>query len=275
MTLTDREYQHMRDVGIAIIRAVGVDTGGCNIQFAVDPQDGRLVVIEMNPRVSRSSALASKATGLPYRQDRRPARDRVHPRRGPQRHHCRDAGVLRAGARLRRRQGPAVRLREVPCGRPHLTTHMKSVGEAMAIGRNIPEALQKALRSIEKCDASVLVDRHHRGRRDPGRAEPAAARRADQEGAAGDVARGDVETLHEATGIDPWFLDQIAVINEVAAQVQDAAELDALPHPPGQAVRILRPTARRAARCLRGGRTSPAAGARNPPGLQDGRHVRR
>ncbi len=83
MTLTDREYQAMRDLGIAVLREVGVDTGGCNIQFAVHPQTGRLVVIEMNPRVSRSSALASKATGLPDREDRGEAGDRVHARRDP------------------------------------------------------------------------------------------------------------------------------------------------------------------------------------------------
>ena len=87
MTLTDREYQHLRDLAIGIIRAVGVDTGGCNIQFAVNPADGRLVVIEMNPRVSRSSALASQGDRLPDRQDRRQGRDRLHPRRDPQRHH--------------------------------------------------------------------------------------------------------------------------------------------------------------------------------------------
>ena len=116
LTLTDREYQRMRDVAIDIIRAVGVDTGGCNIQFGVEPSTGRLVVIEMNPRVSRSSALASKATGLPDREDRRPPGHRLHPRRDPQRHHQADTGILRADARLHRGQGPAVRLREVPAG---------------------------------------------------------------------------------------------------------------------------------------------------------------
>ena len=87
MTLTDREYQRMRDLGIAVLREVGVDTGGCNIQFAVNPDDGRLVVIEMNPRVSRSSALASQGDRLPDRQDRGEAGHRLHPRRDPQRHH--------------------------------------------------------------------------------------------------------------------------------------------------------------------------------------------
>ena len=119
MTLTDREYQRMRDVAIGIIRAVGVDTGGCNIQFAIDPADGRMIVIEMNPRVSRSSALASKATGFPDRQDRRQGGHRLHPRRDPERHHPADTGQLRADPGLRRGQGAAIRLREVPRRRLH------------------------------------------------------------------------------------------------------------------------------------------------------------
>ena len=102
-TLTDREYQTMRDAAIAVIREIGVETGGSNIQFAIDPHNGRMVVIEMNPRVSRSSALASKATGLPDREDRRQARRRLHARRDHQRHHAQDAGLLRADARLRGR----------------------------------------------------------------------------------------------------------------------------------------------------------------------------
>ena len=86
-TLTDREYQKLRDIGIAIIRGVGVDTGGCNIQFAVHPDTGRIIVIEMNPRVSRSSALASKATGFPIAKNRHQAGSRLHARRDRQRHH--------------------------------------------------------------------------------------------------------------------------------------------------------------------------------------------
>ena len=117
-TLTDKEYQLMRDAALAIIREIGVDTGGSNIQFAVHPDNGRLVVIEMNPRVSRSSALASKATGFPDRQDRRQARRRLHARRDSERHHARDAGVLRADDRLRGHQDPALHLREVPAGAP-------------------------------------------------------------------------------------------------------------------------------------------------------------
>ena len=132
MTLTDREYQRLRDISIGIIRAVGVDTGGCNIQFAVNPADGRMVVIEMNPRVSRSSALASQGDRLPDRQDRRQGRDRLHPRRDPQRHHHpprrpEHAGQLRADARLRRGEGAAVRVREVPGRRPD-ADHAHEVG---------------------------------------------------------------------------------------------------------------------------------------------------
>ena len=117
LTLTDPQYQELRDAAKAIIRKIGVDTGGSNVQFAVNPDTGEVVVIEMNPRVSRSSALASKATGLPDRQDRRPARRRLHARRDPQRHHQEDAGLLRAHPRLRGRQDAALGLREVPAGR--------------------------------------------------------------------------------------------------------------------------------------------------------------
>ena len=132
MTLTDREYQHLRDLSIGIIRSVGVDTGGCNIQFAVNPDDGRVVVIEMNPRVSRSSRARVEGHRLPDRQDRRQGRDRLHPRRDPQRHHHprgrpEHAGQLRADARLRRGEGAAVRVREVPGRRPD-ADHPHEVG---------------------------------------------------------------------------------------------------------------------------------------------------
>ena len=104
LTLTDKEYQRMRDAARRIIRRVGVETGGSNIQFAVNPVDGRMTVIEMNPRVSRSSALASKATGFPDCEDRRQAGARLHARRDPERHHARHAGLVRTDHRLRRRQ---------------------------------------------------------------------------------------------------------------------------------------------------------------------------
>ena len=114
LTLTDKEYQRMRDASIACLRKIGVDTGGSNVQFAVNPADGRMVVIEMNPRVSRSSALASKATGFPDRQDRREARGGLHAGRTGQRHHPRHAGQLRAHHRLRRGEDPPLHLREIP-----------------------------------------------------------------------------------------------------------------------------------------------------------------
>ena len=153
LTLTDREYQHMRDVGIDIIRAVGVDTGGCNIQFAINPDDGRLIVIEMNPRVSRSSALASKATGFPiakiaarlaigYTLDEIP--NDITRETPASFEPTLDYIVVKV---------PRFAFEKFPMADDVLTTTMKSVGEAMAIGRNFPEALQKALRSLEKPDA--------------------------------------------------------------------------------------------------------------------------
>ena len=114
LTLTDKEYQIMRNASIAVLREIGVETGGSNVQFAVNPENGRMIVIEMNPRVSRSSALASKATGFPDRQGRGQARRRLHARRDRQRHHRRrDAGLVRADHRLCRDQDSALRLREI------------------------------------------------------------------------------------------------------------------------------------------------------------------
>ena len=149
MTLTDREYQQMRDTAIRIIRAVGVDTGGCNIQFAVDPATGRMVVIEMNPRVSRSSALASKATGFPiakiatklaigYTLDEIP--NDITGQTPASFEPALDYVVVKI---------PRFAFEKFPGADTTLTTHMKSVGEAMAIGRSFAEALQKAQRSLE------------------------------------------------------------------------------------------------------------------------------
>ena len=148
----------MRDLSIGIIRSVGVDTGGCNIQFAVNPRDGRLVVIEMNPRVSRSQRAGLEGDRLPDRQDRGQGRDRLHARRDPQRHH-RPRGRQSTPAAFEPTldyvvvKVPRFAFEKFPGRRPELTTHMKSVGEAMAIGRNFTEALQKALRSLESKDA--------------------------------------------------------------------------------------------------------------------------
>src|SRR5512133_575306 len=154
LTLTDREYQKLRDVAIAVIREVGVDTGGCNIQFAVQPDTGRIIVIEMNPRVSRSSALASKATGFPiakiaarlaigYTLDEIP--NDITGSTPASFEPTLDYVVVKV---------PRFAFEKFPKADPVLTTTMKSVGEAMAIGRNYASALQKALRSLEKRGSS-------------------------------------------------------------------------------------------------------------------------
>ena len=145
LTLTDREYQRMRDLARRIIRRVGVETGGSNIQFADQPENGRIIVIEMNPRVSRSSALASKATGFPIAKIAAKLAARLSPGRDSQRHHPADAGVLRADHRLHRRQGAAWAFEKFPRADRTLTTQMKSVGEVMAIGRTFKEALHEGV----------------------------------------------------------------------------------------------------------------------------------
>ncbi|MGH3509902.1 MAG: carbamoyl-phosphate synthase large subunit, partial [Nocardioidaceae bacterium] len=234
MTLTDREYQHMRDVGIAVLREVGVDTGGCNIQFAVDPSDGRLIVIEMNPRVSRSSALASKATGFPiakiaakvavgYTLDEIP--NDITAETPASFEPALDYVVVKV---------PRFAFEKFPAADPTLTTHMKSVGEAMAIGRNFTEALQKALRSLERPDAVFEfhprpegLERRHRHHLLDGLLEeisrPYDGRLRRVMDAIG--AGATPEQIFEATRIDPWFVDQLFLIDEVAHEVASASEL--------------------------------------------------
>ncbi|WP_404432831.1 carbamoyl-phosphate synthase large subunit [Microbacterium lacus] len=226
LTLTDREYQKLRDIGIDIIRAVGVDTGGCNIQFAVNPDTGRIIVIEMNPRVSRSSALASKATGFPiakiaaklaigYRLDEIPNDiTKVTPASFEP---TLDYVVVKV---------PRFNFEKFPAADTTLTTTMKSVGEAMAIGRNYATALQKALRSLEKRGSSFHWGDETRSAeelleisRKPTDGRIVVLQQALRKGAT-------VEQAFEATKIDPWFLDQIVLINEVAAFVADADDLD-------------------------------------------------
>ncbi len=229
MTLTDREYQHMRDIGIAVLREVGVDTGGCNIQFAIDPVSGRMIVIEMNPRVSRSSALASKATGFPI---------------------AKIAAKLAVGYTLDEVSNditratpasfepaldyvvvkiPRFAFEKFPGADPVLTTHMKSVGEAMSIGRNFTEALGKAMRSMETKVAGFYTGAPMTGHLEsvaellgvasvPTDGRLYAVERAMRAGAT-------VEQVSEATGIDPWFIDQIALILEVGDEVADAPVL--------------------------------------------------
>ena len=226
MTLTDREYQAMRDVAIAVIREVGVDTGGCNIQFAINPVDGRMIVIEMNPRVSRSSALASKATGFPiakiaakvavgYTLDE--IRNDITAETPASFEPTLDYVVVKV---------PRFAFEKFPTADDTLTTHMKSVGEAMAIGRNFPEALGKALRSLEDPGAPfdftselthtaeeylAVASRPHDGRINK-------VMDAIRAGAS-------VEQVHEATGIDPWFVDQLVGVNEVAQELRQASSM--------------------------------------------------
>ncbi|GAA4680188.1 carbamoyl-phosphate synthase large subunit [Pseudonocardia yuanmonensis] len=225
MTLTDREYQHMRDVGIAVLREVGVDTGGCNIQFAVHPDTGRLVVIEMNPRVSRSSALASKATGFPiakiaaklavgYTLDE--IRNDITGETPAAFEPTLDYVVVKI---------PRFAFEKFPGADPELTTTMKSVGEAMALGRSFPEAFGKALRSMERSavgfwttpdPASPPTDDEIRNPTD-GRIY--AVERAQRAGRT-------VDEVAEISGIDPWFVDQVQLLVELRAEIEAAPVLD-------------------------------------------------
>jgi carbamoyl-phosphate synthase large subunit len=223
MTLTDVEYQKLRDLSIKIIREVGVATGGCNIQFAVNPADGRSIVIEMNPRVSRSSALASKATGFPiakiatklaigYTLDEienditkstpasfEPALDYV---------------VVKV---------PRFAFEKFPEADTRLTTTMKSVGEAMAIGRSFPEALQKALRSLEKVGASFKWRTENLSELLGKIGVPTEFRLQQVQSALFNGAT--VDEVFTITRIDPWFLEQIRLINDQASLIANSGEL--------------------------------------------------
>ena len=226
LTLTDREYQNLRDIGIQIIRDVGVDTGGCNIQFAVDPETGRVIVIEMNPRVSRSSALASKATGFPiakiaaklaigYTLDEIPNDiTKVTPASFEP---TLDYVVVKV---------PRFAFEKFPAADATLTTTMKSVGEAMAIGRNYTEALQKALRSLERRGSSFHWGPLHQSKQElleiakvPTDGRIVTLQQALRAGAT-------AEEAFEATKIDPWFIDQMFIITETAATLANATNLD-------------------------------------------------
>ena len=221
MTLTDREYQRMRDTAIAIVRAVGVDTGGCNIQFAVHPQTGRMVVIEMNPRVSRSSALASKATGFPIAKIAAKlaigySLDEIPNDITGQTPACFEPALDYVVVKT-----PRFAFEKFPSADTELTTHMKSVGEAMAIGRSFPEALQKALRSMESRGAPFGWNEP------PGDVAELLRRCAvPHDGRLGTVhqalrAGASVADVVAASAIDPWFVDQIAHIEEIARTVAE------------------------------------------------------
>src|ERR1051326_8950403 len=219
-TLTDKEYQLMRDASIAVLREIGVDTGGSNVQFAINPADGRMVVIEMNPRVSRSSALASKATGFPI---------------------AKVAAKLAVGYTLDEianevtggatpasfeptidyvvTKVPRFAFEKFPQANDRLTTQMKSVGEVMAIGRTFQESFQKALRGLE-----IGVDGLNQRTRDRETLE----RELGEPGPeriwyVGDAFENGftLEDVHRLTHIDPWFLDQIEQIVELEWELDD------------------------------------------------------
>src|SRR5438132_13481033 len=216
MTLTDREYQLMRDAAVAVIREIGVEAGGCNIQFAINPSDGEMLVIEMNPRVSRSSALASKATGFPiarigtklavgYRLDEIP--NDITGTTPASFEPVLDYVVVKC---------PRFAFEKFRAANPRLTTQMKSVGESMAIGRTFKEAFQKALRALEIgrpgwTIAPTLVD--DRLEADDPDSIRVALRTPTPERVfqikRALLAGLPVEAIAEATGIDPWFLYQM------------------------------------------------------------------
>jgi carbamoyl-phosphate synthase large subunit len=226
MTLTDVEYQKLRDLSLEIIREVGVETGGCNIQFAVNPDNGRIIVIEMNPRVSRSSALASKATGFPI---------------------AKIATKLAIGYTLDEIQNditkvtpasfeptldyvvvkvPRFAFEKFADADPRLTTTMKSVGEAMAIGRSFSEALMKSLRSLERKEAifswPVVTETEKlsllQSMKIPTEYRLQQVQKAMWAGAS-------IEQVYEATKIDRWYLRQIEIINEQAAVISQPGDL--------------------------------------------------
>ena len=234
LTLTDREYQTMRDQGIAIIREVGVDTGGCNIQFAVNPEDGRIITIEMNPRVSRSSALASKATGFPI---------------------AKIASKLAIGYTLDEITNditgvtpaafeptldyvivkmPRFAFEKFPGSDDTLGTSMKAVGEAMGIGRNYIQGLNKVMRSMEDKPNGFWTrpdEYFAEGRENDVAAVledlkvPTDKRMYDVELAL--RLGASVDEVHEASGIDPWFLAELQALVDFRQQLLDAPVLDA------------------------------------------------
>ena len=222
-TLTDKEYQKMRDDSFAVIRAIGVETGGSNIQFAVNPKDGRQIVIEMNPRVSRSSALASKATGYPIAKIAAKLAvgytlDELKNDITKTTTACFEPAIDYCVVKI-----PRFTFEKFPKADPTLTSQMKSVGEAMAIGRTFKQALQKALRSLETgraglgCDAKDIEPRTADGKWDNDRIEfllrvPNAERIFTIRHAF--LAGFSAEKIHEISAIDPWFLDNIQEVVE-------------------------------------------------------------
>jgi carbamoyl-phosphate synthase large subunit len=239
MTLSDREYQDMRDDALTVLRAVGVETGGANVQFAVDPESGRRVVIEMNPRVSRSSALASKATGFPIAKVAAQLavgftldeiRNEVTGKTAAAFEPTLDYVVVKV---------PRFNFEKFPGADPSLTTRMKSVGEVMAIGRTFPESLQKAYRSLETgrdglgrpeedppWSASASADPERRRALLQATAVPGEYRLEAVELA---LRLGcGVDEVAAASSIDPWFVDGVARIVELRAELRRAGGIDSL-----------------------------------------------
>ena len=224
LTLTDVEFQRLRNLSIDIIREVGVATGGCNIQFAINPENGRIVVIEMNPRVSRSSALASKATGFPiakiatklaigYSLDEIP--NDITKKTPASFEPTLDYIVVKI---------PRFAFEKFPEADSRLTTTMKSVGEAMAFGRSFPEALQKAMRSLERKNAVFTWNFEDQLPELLQQIQVPTENRLLQVQKA--LALGaSIDVVHDKSGIDPWFLAQIQEINLIASEIASTAEL--------------------------------------------------
>ena len=234
-TLTDKEYQVMRNASIAILREIGVDTGGSNVQFAVNPQNGRLIVIEMNPRVSRSSALASKATGFPIAKvaAKLAVGYTLDELRNDITGHA-DGHVLPASFEPSIdyvvTKIPRFAFEKFPAADPHLTTQMKSVGEVMAIGRTFQESFQKALRGLE-----TGID---------GLSERTRCKESDRDEIIDEIGNAgperilfladafrigmSVDEIFEETAIDPWFLAQIEELVDIEKKLigRQVAELD-------------------------------------------------
>jgi len=224
LTLTDVEFQKLRDLSISIIREVGVATGGCNIQFAINPRNGRIIVIEMNPRVSRSSALASKATGFPiakiasklaigYSLDEIP--NDITKKTPASFEPTLDYIVVKI---------PRFAFEKFPEADARLTTTMKSVGESMAIGRSFLESLQKAMRSIDKrgCEFSWTPHQSREELIESIKTPTENRLRQCQQALFLGVT---IEEVNSLTGIDPWFLAQLVRLNEIASTIKELPEL--------------------------------------------------
>ena len=231
-TLTDKEYQLMRNAAIAIIREIGVETGGSNIQFAVDPETGRMVVIEMNPRVSRSSALASKATGFPIAKIATKLAlgytlDEVPNDITEKTPACYEPSIDYCVVKI-----PRFDFAKFPDTDPELTTRMKSVGEVMAIGRTFKEALQKAVQSLEVKLAGFGLDRGVpsdvdreeliKKLRVPNSERLIYIREAFVQGMS-------VEEVYDLTGIDPWFLDNLQELSEFEGKIEQFSAIEQVP----------------------------------------------